>query len=141
MSFETFEKDGLIYRKMNKTDIPKVLAFVDIFLRRSWFVRRKYCYDHMNESYIVLDHEKLVGWIFIGGERVKKTLYNLIIHPAYRKKGIGRVLIEKLKPQIIRSKMDQASGDPTKFYEKIGYKLIEKRVGRRKNINILVRED
>ena len=59
MSAEAFEKDGLIYRKMIETDIPKVLAFVDIFLRRSWFVRRKYCFDHMNESWVVLDGEKL----------------------------------------------------------------------------------
>ena len=137
MSVETFEKDGLIYRKMIETDIPKVLAFVDIFLRKSWFVRRKYCFDHMNESWVVLDGEKLVGWIFIGGEKVEKTLYNLIIHPKYRGRNIGGTLIEKLKPKIIRSKTDQATGDPTEFYKKMGYEVTEMKQGRKKKINIM----
>jgi len=139
MSFETFEKDGLIYRKMIETDIPKVLAFVDIFLRKSWFVRRKYCFDHMNESWVVLDVDKLVGWIFIGGKKVEKTLYNLIVHPKYRGRGIGRILIEKLKPKIIRSKTDQVTGDPTKFYKKMRYEVTEMKQGRKKKINIMKR--
>jgi N-acetylglutamate synthase-like GNAT family acetyltransferase len=137
MSVEDFEKDGLIYRKMIESDIPKVLAFVDIFLRRSWFVRRKYCFDHMNESWVVLDADKLVGWIFIGGKKVKKTLYNLIVHPKYRGRHIGGILIEKLKPKIIRSKTDQTTGDPTEFYKKIGYEVTEMKQGRKKKINIM----
>lgn len=137
MSLETFEKDGLTYRKMIELDIPKVLAFVDIFLRKSWFVRRKYCFDHMNESWVVLDGEKLVGWIFIGGEKVEKTLYNLIIHPKYRGREIGKTLIEKLKPKIIRSKTDQTTGDPTEFYKKMGYEVTAMRQGKRRKINIM----
>ena len=137
MSFETFEKDGLTYRQMIEPDIPKVLGFVDIFLRKSWFVRRKYCFDHMSESCVVLDGDKLVGWIFIDGKKVEKTLYNLIIHPKYRGRNIGRILIEKLQPKIIRSKTDQATGDPTEFYKKLGYEIVEKNQGKKRKINIM----
>jgi len=141
MSVEDFEKDGLIYRKMIESDIPKVLGFVDIFLRKSWFVRRKYCFDHMNESWVVLDGEKLVGWIFIGGEKVEKTLYNLIVHPKYRGRHIGGILIEKLKPKIIRSKTDQATGDPTEFYKKMGYEIVKWKQGRKRKINIMKKSE
>ena len=139
MSIEAFERDGLIFRPAIKDDLSKILGFTDIFLRRSWLVTRKYAFDHLNKTWIVLDGDKLVAWFYMDGKRVEQTLYNLIVHPKYRKRKIGSILIEKLSPKIIRSKTDQYTGDPTGFYKKLGYKVI-KREGRKKNILIMKRE-
>jgi N-acetylglutamate synthase-like GNAT family acetyltransferase len=139
MSVEAFEKDGLIFRPATQRDLAKILAFADIFLRRSWLVRREYANDHVDHSWIVLDQEKLVGWAMITGKNVGRTLYNLIVHPKYRNRHIGAILITALKPDVIRSKTDQATGDPTEFYKKMGYEVTEMRQGRKKKINIMKR--
>lgn len=141
MFAEAFEKDGLIFRPATQDDLPKILAFTDIFLRRSWLVRREYANDHVDHSWIVLDQEKLVGWAMITGKKVGRTLYNLIVHPKYRSRHIGATLITALKPDVIRSKTDQATGDPTEFYKKMGYEVIEMRRGRKKKINIMKRSE
>ena len=140
MSIEPFEKDGLIFRPATQDDLPKILAFADIFLRRDWLVRREYANDHVAHSWIVLDQDKLVGWAMITGKKVGRTLYNLIVHPKYRNRHIGSTLITALNPDVIRSKVDQTTGDPTKFYKKLGYHVVERDV-RKKRILIMRRDD
>ena len=141
MSVETFEKDELIYRKATQEDLPKIMAFVDIFLRRDWLVRRAYLMTNLEkyDIWLVFDKEKLIAWAIAGGK--KRTLWNLLVHPKYRGFHIGQILVEKLKPEIIRSKSDQSTGDPTMFYEKIGYRLIASKKGRKRNINIMKRSE
>jgi len=140
MSFETFEKDGLIYRKITEDDIPKILAFTDIFLRRDYLVRKPELIVKIKigEMIGVFDKKKLIAW---GSMGKNKRLWNLLVHPKYRGKKIGENIVMKLKPDYIRSKMDQSTGDPTKFYEKIGYKIIQEKIGRKKNINLMIKED
>lgn len=141
MFVEAFEKEGLTFRPAVKNDLPKILAFADIHLRRSWFVRRKYAFDHIDETWVVFDGEKLIAWFYMGGgERVERTLYNLIVHPKYRGRKIGSILIEKLSPAIIRSKTDQYTGDPTKFYEKLGYRVVG-REGKKGKILVMKKEE
>lgn len=137
MSSENFEKDNLIYRKATQDDLPKIMAFVDVFLRKDWLVRRTYLLTNLEkyDIWLVFDNDKLVAWAIAGGK--KRTLWNLLVHPKYRGLKIGLSLVERLKPEIIRSKLDQSTGDPTAFYEKIGYRLIAEKQGRKKNINIL----
>ena len=46
------------------------------------------------------------------------VLIHLLIDAKYRGKGIGKKILKKLNPDIIRSKSDQQTGDPKQFYEK-----------------------
>ena len=61
MSLENFEVDALIFRKATQEDLPKIMAFVDIFLRKDWLVRRTY----LNLFIYVLTHLKELGGFFI----------------------------------------------------------------------------
>jgi N-acetylglutamate synthase-like GNAT family acetyltransferase len=137
MSLEAFEKNGLIFRPAIQNDLPKILAFADIFLRRSWLVRREYANDHIEHSWVVFDQDKLVGWAMISGKRVGRTLYNLIVHPKYRNRQIGATFIERLNPLVIRCKTDQTTGDPTEFYRKMGYEITETKLGKNRKINLM----
>jgi N-acetylglutamate synthase-like GNAT family acetyltransferase len=132
------EKDGIKYliRRATKKDIPKIMAFVDIHLRADWLVRRPYLNDNLNRGYVYLiEHEnKLIAWAICSHDG---RLWNLLVRPDHRGKGLGGEFIKALNPTIIRSKSDQSTGDPTDFYQKLGYEILEKKVGRKKNINIM----
>lgn len=126
-------------RRAEINDIPRILGFVDIYLRRDWLLRRPYLVEKIKHkvSYIAEENEKIVAWATCD----KGRLYNLLIHPAYRGFGIGAHFIKFLNPSIIRSKSDQSTGDPTKFYEKLGYKIISQKEGRKRNINIMIKDE
>jgi N-acetylglutamate synthase-like GNAT family acetyltransferase len=126
--------------KATKKDIPEILAFVDIYLRNDWLVRRPYLISCMNRDavYMVRNEEgRIVAWATCHEGR----LWNLLVHPKYRGCKIGKMLMEELKPTIIRSKSDQSTGDPTSFYEKMGYVVVERKAGRKRNINIMIKKE
>lgn len=135
---EAFEVDGLIFRKAVDQDVAKILAFSDIFLRRDVLIIRQYILNNIKRGdvWLVLDGEKLCAFS-MSGYKTKSCLWNLYVHPKYRKRHIGGMLIEHTKPQIIRSKRDQVTGDPTPFYEKMGYRITQANQGAKKNINIM----
>jgi len=136
----SFENDGLTFRRGTDQDIPKILGFVDIYLRKDWLVRRNYLWDtmHNDETWVVFDGKKLVSWATVG-RKSRRGLWNLLVHPKYRGRRIGSVLVEALKPDYVRSKADQSTGDPTPFYEKLGYETVQGHAGRKGNINIMRR--
>ncbi len=138
MSASAFEKDGLTFRRATQDDIPKILAFVDIYLRKDWLVRRAYLVDKMqnDETWVVFDAERLVAWATLGNQK-RRGLWNLLVHPHYRGRHIGSNLVAHLRPSYIRSKADQSTGDPTAFYEHLGYEVIERNMGRKHNINLM----
>jgi GNAT superfamily N-acetyltransferase len=78
-------------------------------------------------AYIALtDSGEIIG-VRIGKDRV----YNLAVHPDYRKQGIGKALIEILPPSTIRvkaipvghlsNKQRETFKSPRGFYEAIGF--------------------
>jgi len=138
MPFETFEKDGLTYRQATKADFARILAFVDIFLRRDYLVRRAELERKLEVGtmLIVMDAEKLVSWAVMGKN---ESLWNLLVHPKYRGRHIGQTIVERFRPLIIRSKSDQSTGDPTPFYRKLGYRIVNERQGKNRNITIMQR--
>ena len=67
------------------------------------------------------------------------SLIHLLVHPDCRGHGIGKEILKKLNPQVIRSKSDQSTGDPTGFYLRNGYEITrEEKVGRKENISIVL---
>ncbi len=143
MSDASFEKDGLIYREMTEADIPKLMAFADIFLRSDVLLLRTYITHNLRDGHakvwIVFDDQKLIGFAFVF--KSTNSLNNLYVHPKYRGKQIGTNLIQFLKPKIVRSKVDQTTGDPSGFYKKIGYEIVAERQGKKRNLTILQRID
>lgn len=62
----------------------------------------------------------LVGWAVI---HPSDQLIQFLIAGTHRNHGLGSVFIREIKPYSIRSRSNQQSGNPNKFYEKNGYKF------------------
>lgn len=131
--------DGFTIRRARADDLKRIQAFLDSYLRRDWFLSPKGLVQML---------ESLYWWMAecdgelraVAAMNKQGALMQLLVHPDYRKCGIGRRLLERLRPAIIRSRSDQSTGDPRLFYEKNGYRSVGvTKVGRRRNIELLER--
>jgi GNAT superfamily N-acetyltransferase len=134
-----------------KEDFENVRLFVDKWLSghgpaieregggNDYFVSKQQHRDYFKSQhvYIALDGKKIIGW---GVKEKTNILIHLLIDANYRGKGIGQKMMKIINPMIVRSKSDQSTGDPKKFYEKLSYKSVtHKKVGRKKNIELLIK--
>lgn len=70
------------------------------------------------------------GWV---------TVMELCIDSGYRKQGIGRELIDTLKPKSIRLKCPE--GEPANgFYERLGFTFKRTTIGRNRNLNLWMKD-
>jgi hypothetical protein len=122
--------------KAIKTDIPMILGFTDIYLRRDWIINKGYLLSNLKNGIILLGLccDKLVGI----GVCKNKTLYLLYVHPKHRSRKIGFKLLQELNPEIIRARINQTMGNPVSYYEKLGYKVSVPRDPKNKNICIMI---
>ena len=125
-------------RKAEEKDIPIILGFSDIFLRRDWIINKGYLMSNLKNGIILLafNNDKIVGI----GICKNKALYLLYVHPKYRSQKIGFKLIQKLKPEIIRARINQTTGNPVPYYERLGYKIEVERDPKNRNICIMKKE-
>ncbi|QGQ48456.1 GNAT family N-acetyltransferase [Metabacillus sediminilitoris] len=85
---------------------------------------------------IALDHQTIAGWVLLGPDfnpyHMQKTgsIISLYVFPAYRKKGVGKQLMEhalnELKNQgFQKAQLNVYLGNPAKnLYEKMGFRDI-----------------
>lgn len=119
-------------------DIPIILGFTDIFLRRDWIINRGYLRDNLKKGVILLAwaEGKIVGI----GICKNKTLLLFYVHPKFRSQKIGFKLLQKLKPEIIRARVNQSTGNPVPYYESLGYKISIPHDPKNRNICIMKKE-
>lgn len=146
-SFDS-ETRTITYRPASGDDLPNICKFVDFWLAggakrlkipgggADYFVPRgqQIGYLKYKTTYLATYQDEIIGWSV---KSKNKTLIHLLVTPEYRGKGIGGHLLNILDPEFVRSKSDQSTGDPKKFYEKHGYKVIEAGIGKHENIDIL----
>ena len=119
------------YRKATLADFRKITDLIDGEFTKEGF-------GFVNRAQI--ETEIIKGRVFIAdnnGEIVgcrigADTVWNIVVAKAERGKGIGRQLIEMLRPRTIRvknqpighlsNKQKEEFTDPTPFYESLGYK-------------------
>ena len=120
----------LVIRKATPNNVKAIVKFID-----STFTKEGYGFvtsaqinteTKRGAVYIAADNNNIIG-VRVGIKRV----YNLAVHPDYRKNGIGRKLIEIEPPETIRvksqpighlSKAQLASfKNPEGFYDSVGY--------------------
>lgn len=144
-----YETRTITYRPASGPDLENIRNFVDFWLSgkakrlgipgsgTDCFIPKGQQIDYLKykTTYIATYEEKIIGWSV---KSKNKTLIHLLIIPEYRGKGIGGHLLQILDPEFIRSKSDQSTGDPRKFYEKHGYEVTETNLGKNKNIDILI---
>ena len=134
-----------------KTDLPAIAKFVDFWLSgrakdkaisggsSDCFISHPRHKDYFRKYYILLCFYKnvIVGWAVMSKSQ---RLFHLLIAADHRGKGIGSRMLQILKPDIVRSKVDQGTGNPTEWYEKHGFKKEPGPLqGKNNNIQILMK--
>ena len=88
-------------------------------------------------AYVAIDGDKVLGWIQVFCTiRLESTLFceiaGLVIDEQYRGKGIGKLLIDHLKPWCREKKCDRLRvrcnakrGDAHRFYKNAGFNEIK----------------
>jgi len=138
----------IIIRCVVKDDFDNVTKFVDKWLSgralsegggNDYFVTKNQHKSYFKNChvFIALDGDKIIGW---GVKEKSNVLIHLLIDANYRNIGLGKRMMKAINPMIIRSKSDQQTGDPRKFYEKLGYKIVCKnKTGRKNNIELMTK--
>ncbi len=134
-------------------DLEEIVRFVDYWLTgggvkdnvpgatHDFFVPagRQRSYLAKYDVLLAICERVIVGWAV---KTSRNVLIHLLVAVPFRGRGIGGELIRRLNPEIVRSKMDQKSGDPADFYMKHGYvKLSCERLGKKNNIELFARVD
>lgn len=153
-----------IYRKADMNDVMAICEFTDWWLAGrgkkkgvegavddcfiSLGQHKKYLEKY--ETWICVKDYKILGWAVMGRD---KTLIHLLVAADHRGLGIGKRMMSILEPKCVRSKVNQSTGNPVGFYEKMGFEKVnrvtskgimgydKKHHGRKKNIDVLVRKN
>ncbi len=141
------------YRAAEIEDLEAIVRFVDYWLTggavsdhvpgatHDFFIPfgRQKKYLERYDVLLAICERVIVGWAV---KTNRNILIHLLVAVPFRGKGIGGEMIARLEPEIVRSKMDQKSGDPADFYMKHGYyKLSCERLGKKDNIELFAKVD
>lgn len=143
---------NFVYRKAVESDLDTIVRFVDYWLAgrgladeipgsaHDYFVPRGRHIKFLRKYNVLLAFYEtgLVGWAVTTHLGV---LIHLLVAGTFRHQGIGSKMLELMDPDTIRSKMDQAAGNPAEFYRKHGFvKLAAKLEGKKHNIETFTRK-
>lgn len=110
-------------RPANLTDATPLSFFFDTILRRDYFMKRGQLADMLaSATHRILLAELDSVLVGVAIQTAGTRLVNVLVHPAYRGLGIGRELVEASDSTEVRAKLDMSTGDPTKFYQSLGFK-------------------
>jgi GNAT superfamily N-acetyltransferase len=136
----------LNYRKATIDDVGALSRFTDYWLAGrgkrvnapgavdDYFIspsqHLKYVQKYV--TWVVLENEAIIAWAV---QQADGALIHMLVAGTHRGLGIGSDLLRLINPTYIRSKSNQSSGDPAKFYEQHGYHKV-RRVKSRGRIDI-----
>lgn len=127
--------DKVKIRPADKGDLNEIRNFVDFWLsgrgkalKVVGAVNECFISPSQHEKYIRIHHTYLamintciIGWAVVQNNG---SMIHLLIAGTNRGQGIGRKMMKYIHPPTVRSKLDQATGNPAAFYEKMGYKKV-----------------
>lgn len=147
-------------READLKDMERLVLFFDTHLAGDWFMfKGKWLKiltgtdsrggQHTPDVCAIAENDggEIVGIAIMS--RYTKKLFNLIVHSSYRKQGVGKALLDYLKPRHVRCKTDMSSGNPKEYYERLGYVHVgnydlwgnRTLIGKNKNIAWMTRKD
>lgn len=141
--------EGIYYvRQCGPLDAATLAAWTDSVMHKDYFFRRGHwaglCKCPTAQVYAIAfspppgTHvQEIVGIAVLYHDT---TLCNLYIDPAWRHRGLGATILQILNPETIRAKTDSHAGDPTPFYERMGYTTLQEQQGPNGTIRIMQRK-
>ncbi|MCJ7620654.1 MAG: GNAT family N-acetyltransferase [Anaerolineae bacterium] len=141
--------ENITYRPAEKSDTDAIVTFVDYWLSggaihdlapgggQDYFVPRARHVGFLKKHHVLiaLDGNHIVGWAVT---TPKNSLIHLLVAGDCRGQGVGQEMLRLLNPELVRSKIDQTTGDPTAFYLERGYQLTPQPIaGAKENIRLL----
>jgi GNAT superfamily N-acetyltransferase len=138
----------LYLRQCGPLDAPQLQAWADATLHKDYFFKKGHfhalCRQPETQVYGIAwapdpscTRQQLIGLAITGHGT---TLFNLYLDPFWRSQGIGTIVVSILQPEVIRSKSDSDAGDPTAFYQRLGYKVIQEGQGKNGTIRVMQRQ-
>jgi ribosomal-protein-alanine N-acetyltransferase len=105
-------------RNGQKEDLEAIKEISSISLKV--ILPMKYFKKHLDNILVVVENKRIIGFLIFKNEYVM----NFAVHPEFRKKGIGKKLIEELKKKfkIIRLRTRENNKNAIDFLNKIGFK-------------------
>lgn len=129
----TYFLGGLCLEINYKNSVPNKEEFYQLYETTGWNAEGTYSKDELfkaisNSWYLisVYNNEKLIGFGRIISDGVYQTFIgDMIVHPDYQKRGIGRnvlnLLLEKCKASGIKWVQLSCAKGKTDFYKKLGF--------------------
>ncbi|MFA5436521.1 MAG: GNAT family N-acetyltransferase [Candidatus Neomarinimicrobiota bacterium] len=125
-------------RKAKAIDLCRIINFVDYWLSgRGVKAKAKGAvndcfmspsqherYLTKYETWLMEANGEIIGWAV---KHPNGSLLHLLIAGNYRSQGYGTKLLQAIRPQTIRAKTNQSTGDPTPFYVRHGYRVTEQK--------------
>ncbi len=128
-------KTAITIREANPSDLNQIRTFTDFWLSGRGMKKKapgavndvfispgqhaKYIRSY--NVFLMFYSNQLIGWAV---KQYHHQLIHLLISGYHRNQGFGTFFLKIIKPELIRSKTDQSSGNPKRFYESLGYESI-----------------
>lgn len=137
---------SLTVKKLTQKDFPAVYKFWQFatpFSYPSTVEREKYLLllKHNKNLAWALEHKtEIIGTVIGGFDGRTAIIYRLAVHPQFRKKGLGKRLMQKLHTEFVKQNINRISAhvhesnkEVVGFYKTLGYE-IDQLIVMKKNI-------
>ena len=137
--------DKLVIRKATLADLDAIKAIADAHRRELGFVLRPALAESIEREEVLVaeNHQELIGFVeYHHRQDEQTTLYHIVVAPDYRRRGIGRRLIERLADEArmagkefiaLKCPVTLPAND---FYAHTGWSLVSGEAGKRRPLNL-----
>jgi ribosomal protein S18 acetylase RimI-like enzyme len=108
----------MMIRKGNKKDIESIKKIDDVSLKAVHSL--DYFEKNLKNILVAVEQGKVVGYLMVRGE----LAMNLVVHPDYRKRGIGKMLVKEAMKESRRliSRTREDNVNALEFLKHLGFK-------------------
>ncbi len=116
-------------RKASRGDIKFIKEMDDLYLKARHSI--DYFWRNIDNLLVAFDGKKVIGCIMYKGDEV----LNLVVHPDYRKRGIGKGLMKEIMESSERlvCRTRETNKEAFTFLKKLGFKEKQRIKGYYKN--------